>query len=226
MSEPKEPLVYIVSGDSLYNRMYLKAGWGLAFTPLEADLIQFTGGADVTPSLYGERKHATTQCDPQRDKREMVLYAQAVKHGIPMVGICRGAQFLNVMNGGKMWQDVDNHAISHTHEVLDHFSGEGYQVTSTHHQMMNPNYDEAVIIATAQETSFTEHMDGEMAHCIRYPRGTNMDTEVVFYPKTNCLCFQPHPEYGGSPEMTRKFFEYIDMFTHNSQDWVGETCAA
>lgn len=222
MSEDN-PLVYIVDGNQHYIRMYLHAGWGLAHSPMDADLIQFTGGEDVTPELYGEIVHPTTQYNPIRDKRESIIFENC-KGKIPLVGICRGGQFLNVMCGGKMWQDCDNHALHGVHEVLDHFTGQVYSATSTHHQMMRPS-DDAIIIATAQESSYVAHMDGHIQHCKNHKVGAHLDTEVCFYPEQNALCFQPHPEYLGSPEMTKKFFEYIAEYSMNPEKWRTE-CAA
>jgi gamma-glutamyl-gamma-aminobutyrate hydrolase PuuD len=105
-----------------------------------------------------------------------------------MAGICRGGQFLNVMNGGKMWQHVNNHAMAGVHPAENIKTGEVIDVTSTHHQMMRPS-EQGVILLTAslstRKETATERVLGKK----------ESDIESVFYPKTNNLCFQPHPEY-------------------------------
>jgi gamma-glutamyl-gamma-aminobutyrate hydrolase PuuD len=179
--------VYIVGGDYSIERMFIARGWELTKFPDEANLIQFTGGSDVDPSLYGEEKHARTWSDPRRDAYESHIFRQ-YENVTPMTGICRGGQFLNVMSGGRMWQDVNNHAIGGTHLAFDIVNKADYHVTSTHHQMMRPSRP-CEIIGTAVESSFresaTERNEEKM-----FP-----DIEVVYYPHTNVLCFQPHPEY-------------------------------
>jgi gamma-glutamyl-gamma-aminobutyrate hydrolase PuuD len=128
----------------------------------------------------------------------MTQFEYAFDHNIPMIGICRGGQFLNVMCGGKMWQDVDKHAIRGTHLAIDLASGEEVEVTSTHHQMMKPS-DEGILLLQA---TFIAEVRSPML--MAHMRGV----EAVLYPHYNTLCFQPHPEYGECP--TRElFFEYI-----------------
>jgi hypothetical protein len=74
----------------------------------ECDLVVFAGGADVNPALYNERAMACTTFSQSRDQEEVRVYHTARRLGLPMFGICRGAQFLHVMNGGQLWQNVNN----------------------------------------------------------------------------------------------------------------------
>lgn len=196
------PKVAIVNPNSQYVRMFQERGWEIVDKIGDADLVQFTGGEDVTPSYYGALPHPTTYCNPTRDAFEKVLFERCISLGIPMVGICRGGQFLNVMSGGAMWQDVDNHAIHGTHMLFDLDTGEVADVSSTHHQMMKPS-SEGNIIATASESSRRENVysiDG----------GFDDDVEVVYYPNTQCLCFQPHPEYPGFESCQDYYFDLIE----------------
>src|SRR5687768_16963203 len=103
--------VLTIGEDSLVNEMFMNKGWLVWDTdfnyPTNLDLICFTGGEDVTPSLYGEVKHPLTYNNPERDKHEVEYFNQFI--GIPKVGICRGGQFLNVMSGGKLHQHILGH---------------------------------------------------------------------------------------------------------------------
>lgn len=56
----------------------------------EAHLVLFTGGEDITSSLYGEKQHPLTYNNLKRDLYEMELYEEALQLGIPCCGICRG----------------------------------------------------------------------------------------------------------------------------------------
>lgn len=185
--------VLIVAGNSQYRRLFEDVlGFEITSQITEANVVCFTGGEDVSTDLYGDEKHQATSCNPARDDHELEIFTHCVQNGIPMVGICRGAQFLNVASGGRMYQHVGSHAIAGTHLLVDLETGEPIPVTSTHHQMMMP-HEEANVLAIATLGGFREWYDGNVAK-----RDTsNTDYEVVYYPGTRCLCFQPHPEFGG-----------------------------
>ena len=123
-----------------------------------------------------------------------------------MAGICRGAQFLNVMNGGKMWQHVTGHAVSKGHIATDLVSGEEVLVTSTHHQMMIPSAHGKVLAVANVAGHKYSYDKGEEG-------GVTPDIEVVFYEDTKSLCFQPHPEYVGLDHpCQRLYFDYLEQF--------------
>lgn len=180
--------VLIIDSSAAYNRLFEGMGFKLTSVLAEANLVVFTGGADVTPSLYGDKAHYTTGNSPFRDAQEKQFFKRALQADIPMVGICRGAQFLNVMSGGRMYQDVTEHCGDH--EITDLVTGEIVLVSSTHHQMMMPPRD-ALIVATSSLAGKREWFDGEIAK----KDISSEDIEVVYYRHTNSLCFQPHPEF-------------------------------
>lgn len=71
------------------------------------DGVLLSGGADIAPQLYGQASHETVKAtDPQRDAMELELARAARQAGVPMLGICRGCQMLNVAFGGTLLQDV------------------------------------------------------------------------------------------------------------------------
>lgn len=180
--------VLIVGPDRLIAEMFLKRGWELVqHLGGEPDLIQFTGGEDVDPSFYGEGKHPSTYSNPRRDAQESAIYQEYVGK-VPMAGICRGAQFLNVMNGGKLWQNVTYHAVMAGHEASCHHTGEVVHVTSTHHQMMIPSVHGKVLLTANVAGVKQSYSDQEMG-------GVSPDVEAVYYEDTKSVCYQPHPEY-------------------------------
>ncbi|HET9229505.1 MAG TPA: gamma-glutamyl-gamma-aminobutyrate hydrolase family protein, partial [Thermoanaerobaculia bacterium] len=65
------------------------------------------GGADVAPELYGEEKlNDTVDVYPERDAMEWALLDGARDAKVPVWGVCRGLQVLNVYLGGSLWQDL------------------------------------------------------------------------------------------------------------------------
>ena len=197
--------VYLPTGNLQVERMLQSFGFELTPKLLSADLVQFVGGADVSPQFYQEKPHRATRSFLDRDLKEVVAYHQALSEGIPMAGICRGGQFLHVMNGGKLWQDVDNHCRDHRVSVTGLTFPDGV-VTSTHHQMMRMpalSFDrEYSILAVASESTRKESYD-ELTECTT---GHSIDLEAVLFPETNSLCFQPHPEFKGA-EYTKDLYK-------------------
>jgi hypothetical protein len=208
----KIPIVMIVNGDGMYSHMFTDEGWIVTDRLIEADLVQFCGGADVSPYMYGEPVHPSCYLNPARDRFEAALYELCLARGIPMAGICRGGQFLNVMNKGSMWQDVTEHAIQGTHAAFDHLTGTVVRVTSTHHQMMRPASD-ALVLLTARVSNRKVRMGQSGAEIIEY-NPKQPDIEAVFYEKTRSLCFQPHPEFGGKEveDCRALYFSYIEEY--------------
>lgn len=153
----------------------------------------FWGGYDVDPQLYGKEK--SFKCGHTKlniDKAELELMRQYMKEGIPIIGICRGAQLLNVANGGILIQHIEDHTYSHYAKILDKHSVYNNQeliVSSTHHQAMVPT-NKAEILARATFKVDGVHWDNVNQE-YEYPHVN----EVVYYPETKSLCIQPHPEW-------------------------------
>lgn len=191
-----------------YTRLFQELGFTIEPSVLNdklepVDLIVFTGGEDVTPSLYGAKDHPTTFNNIHRDAIEQQIFTNAVLNNIPMVGICRGGQFLNVMSGGTMYQHVQGHTRSHS--ITDATTGEVVYVSSTHHQMMKPS-SKGVLVASSTIGGEREWFEGDV-----FMRDvSNQDIEVVYYEETKCLCFQPHPEfYGAEYEGMKMYFKSL-----------------
>ena len=180
--------VYICHGSQAYQFLFESLGFTVVDSVDQCHLVCFTGGADVSPDLYGDARHPFTYNDPYRDSVEREVFNKAQQLGRACVGICRGGQFLNVMNGGRMYQHVDRHGVSH--ELTDLETGEVIYVSSTHHQMFMPA-EQAKIVACSYLGGSREWYEGQVFKKDIADR----DYEVVYYEGTNSLCFQPHPEF-------------------------------
>lgn len=111
------------------------------------DAVVFTGGSDVDPELYGEQAHAETAGIVRlRDDAELALLRAALERDMPVLGICRGIQVLNVGMGGDLDQHLEGHRHDPPGEFLAHdvaiepdtrlgeILGERTTVMSHHHQ--------------------------------------------------------------------------------------------
>ncbi len=83
----------------------------------EFDAVILPGGGDIDPSFYGESAQAdVVDTDRELDQFQLDMAANALHHGTPILGICRGMQVLNVAAGGSL--------IQHLAATEEHFPGE------------------------------------------------------------------------------------------------------
>lgn len=89
------------------------------------DAIVFTGGQDVTPTYFGvtlsQRELEdleVTDCVKARDEAELALAVKSLEAHLPILGICRGLQLINVATGGTLYLDIEKQANSNNHKAL------------------------------------------------------------------------------------------------------------
>ncbi|SCK54255.1 gamma-glutamyl-gamma-aminobutyrate hydrolase family protein [Streptomyces sp. WMMB 322] len=104
-----------------YHRLVQRAGGCALLLPPDADEqahrivsrldgLVVSGGPDVDPARYGaERGPDCGPADPERDAWELALTRAALEQGVPLLGICRGMQVLNVSLGGTLVQHMEGH---------------------------------------------------------------------------------------------------------------------
>ncbi|HEX4214482.1 MAG TPA: gamma-glutamyl-gamma-aminobutyrate hydrolase family protein [Candidatus Dormibacteraeota bacterium] len=126
-----------------------------ADVPRYLDLVEgliLTGGSDVDPCFYGEeREPGIRQVVTDRDGFELALLGEALRRGMPVLGVCRGHQVLNVFLGGSLHQDLPVEPILHGtgtlvaayHDIdvsdpgLRRALGSRTHVNSLHHQAIS-----------------------------------------------------------------------------------------
>ena len=161
------------------------------------------GGEDISPSLYNQQpsNHTSAKSIPSnRDQIEKRMAEWAIKNGFPIIGVCRGAQLMCALSGGKLVQDVDNHFGHHPiycKEIVPGLGDSFVTASSIHHQMMIPDGVDHQLLAWPESPS-------KRSTVYRGEDGKNIETcldpnwkepEIVWFPKTKALCIQGHPEY-------------------------------
>lgn len=139
------------------------------------DLLIFTGGEDLQPSLYGKH-YPGIYGNKRRDEWEVSWFHWAVKNKVPMFGICRGMQLFTAMTGGELIPDVNAHYGTHTVFAPGNNPPE-FHVNSIHHQMCVPPAS-AVKLAWAKNLAF------------RGPK----EIEALWFPEIKAFGVQWHPE--------------------------------
>lgn len=189
--------LFVVGGSTGYASYLLNRevnmNTGITYTLVsnikDADVVMFTGGSDVSPTLYNEEYGRHTYCSERRDYEEVQAFEYCKANKIPMIGICRGMQLFNVLLGGKMIQDVTNHCGA-DHNIT--FTNGDIQIyPSIHHQMVNPNWvkPEWEIMAVSTESMSRHYLDGndESVPC-------PYEIEMMYFPEINSIGIQGHPE--------------------------------
>lgn len=80
---------------------------GRSFDPALLDGLVVGGGDDIEAHVYGGEISLDVRVDPARDRLELELLDAVVPSGKPVLGICRGAQMINVFHGGTLHADID-----------------------------------------------------------------------------------------------------------------------
>jgi putative glutamine amidotransferase len=78
-----------------------------AFRTMDGLLI--SGGADIDPARYGRPNEGSRDIEADRDELDAAAWRAAIERGLPVLGLCRGFQAINVFSGGTLLQDVDGH---------------------------------------------------------------------------------------------------------------------
>jgi putative glutamine amidotransferase len=117
----------------------------------ELDGLLLPGGWDVDPSFYGEAPdEKVVETDPELDETELSMFRQAREREIPVLGICRGQQVINVAMGGSLVQHLEGHEVrahgrSHlAHSIEVNPTSELGQAAGTHQIRVNSFHHQAI----------------------------------------------------------------------------------
>ena len=194
--------------------LFAQAGFEKADDIEDADVVVFIGGSDVAPELYNQDVHERTSFDRRRDDYEEEVYKTCVAKGKIMFGICRGAQFLHVMNGGELWQHVENHA-GNDHMIIDIDEDLRVQANSYHHQMLQANQD-IEVVAICEEQVSKKFQSPDLFLDLN-PEGKEfpheLEIEAGVYDDTKCFFVQGHPEVGNAAYKSWCLTRFNDYLT-------------
>ena len=135
------------------------------------DGLILSGGHDINPYNYGqEPSQKIGETFPERDTYEIILLEESKKRNIPILGICRGFQLINVAAGGTLYQDlslIPGNILKHnqvsnptlkTHKVeikensfISSIFGKETMVNSFHHQVIDKVANDFIVVAKASD---------------------------------------------------------------------------
>lgn len=177
------------------------------------DGLIVTGGKDVNPLWYNESPILPLgEVDPLRDEYELKLIKLATDRNIPILGICRGEQLLNVAFGGTLYQDIPsqraaNNPIKHVQQMSGEYASHAAYVT--------PGSQLAAIIGAGQQAVNTFHHQAvkDLAPGFRVAAWSadSVVEAIEAWPERPILGVQWHPEVlvGGGDTTMLKLFTFL-----------------
>lgn len=177
------------------------------------DGLVLIGGADVNPLWYEEEpREKLEEVDPVRDLYELKLIKMATDQNIPVLGICRGLQLLNVAFGGTLYQDIPSqrgdHSVKHRQDLPSSYG--------SHRVFVDANSQLATILGkdTLAVNSLHHQAIKELAPIFKataYAPDSIIEA-IDAYPNRSIMGVQWHPEaltYGGDTTMLKIFHHLI-----------------
>ncbi len=158
------------------------------------DGFVFTGGDDINPSFYGQKMlpECAEDCK-ERDSLEFALFKEVIRTDKPILGICRGMQFLNVAMGGTLYQDIPT---QHKSDIV-HRQGKPYDegvhpVNVAPYGLLYNIIGTEKLMVNSLHHQAAAQISPSLAVCASAPDGI---AEAVYAPqKRFVLGLQWHPE--------------------------------
>lgn len=169
--------------------------------------LLLSGGADVDPALFGEEPVAGLgRVSRQRDDYEIALFRAAERRRIPVLGICRGLQVVNVARGGTLWQDM---ASQLGEQYACHDQTQATEI-GTHEVLIEPGSKVAALFESTRLNTNTHHHqavksvgDGLTVSAV----AADGTIEALEDSSANIVAVQFHPER--MPDMAYFFRNWI-----------------
>ncbi len=174
--------------------------------------LLLAGGEDIDPRLYHAEPQAELEkIDPERDAVEMKLARWAVEAQMPILGICRGHQLLNVALGGTLYQDIDKEmGVQEVHDMRG--KGPNFRQQRPHPVQLAPESRLARELGAILWVNSLHHQavaqPGQGVRVIGVsPEGVIEATELVDHPFA--VTVQWHPEMLGDDPIMRRVFHLL-----------------
>lgn len=176
------------------------------------DGLLLTGGGDVDPARYGEQPIPQTEPpEAARDAIELELIDRTLSEGIPILGICRGMQVLNVARGGSLYQ----HIPAQLPGALDHNPSRRSRTDQKHPIAIEPDSHLAAILDTRRHDVNTFHHQAVkrpgrgVTIVARAEDGVPEALELPDYPFALAVQFHPERQYTTDPVVRRLFEGFV-----------------
>ncbi len=179
------------------------------FHQLKVEGIILSGGGDVHPSLYGGDLAYPGNYSPERDETEKSLLEIAIEEDIPVLGICRGMQLINVHFGGQLIQSIKTDVAN----AVDHVSTK-HRVTISEDSITSRLGANTAEVNSYHNQGFTR--DQLSTEFVPFAVSEDQTIEGIYHPKRAIAAVMWHPERSRPPiplnEILIRAFVSREMF--------------
>lgn len=171
------------------------------------DGFLLTGGHDVSPGIYGEKplEGLVDTCE-KRDEMETVVLKYAIEADKPVLGICRGIQFINASLGGSLYQDIPTQCPSGiTHHQMPPYDRPAHKVTVIKNSPLYYNLKTDQLSVNSYHHQAVKEVASGLVTMAASPDGI---VEALYKPDQHFLwAVQWHPEFSfRSDDYSQKIF--------------------
>lgn len=175
------------------------------------DALILPGGGDITPAFFGERNTGSRNIDTELDILQFQALDYALRQKLPILGICKGMQVINVAFGGTIIQDMPNAAL-HRYQNGDQYHDTGILTDSCLHTL----YGTHTIVNSAHHQCI-----GQLGNTLKPIQWCNKDhcIEAIIHEALPILGLQWHPERLNLPQISGQpiltlFASWMDASCH------------
>ena len=182
------------------------------------DGLMFSGGDDVNPDWYGEAE--SPECgdiDDERDLFELMLFKKATDRNIPIFGVCRGLQLINVAMGGSLIQDIPSeHPSDIRHSVTDDSLVPAHEITIEEGSLLADLLGATSFGVNSRHHQAIDRLAPGLRITARSADG--IPEAIEAYPIRQIMAVQFHPEINAAAGDTvqlrlfRHFVEQAELF--------------
>ncbi|QGU08722.1 Putative glutamine amidotransferase (plasmid) [Corynebacterium occultum] len=173
--------------------------------PPDLDALLLPGGGDISPHRYGQEPDPRVyNVDPEQDRLDFGMARHALHRNLPIMGICRGMQLLNVLYGGSLIQHLPTSAVKHSFQLKRKSTTLAERFTP-HEVEITPGSRLAGILGSSVWTASAHHQAvDELGEGLRIvARAADGTVEAVEDPRRSVIGVQWHPEireHGGEAQ--------------------------
>jgi putative glutamine amidotransferase len=157
------------------------------------------GGMDVDPNLYHQPNQGSDPIESEIDQLDLDVIAIALQKGIPLFGICRGLQIINVAMGGTLIQDLPSDILDHTLSSKNHIKNRGHLISIVEHRFLYDLLGNEIEVNTYHHQAIDRLADGLTISAL------SSDGVIEAVEAKNLFAVQWHPER----MVQKELFEYF-----------------
>lgn len=183
------------------------------------DGLLLAGGGDIHPDRYGGEEHAEVYgVDQQRDTFELQMVPWAISNQLPLLGICRGLQVINVALGGTLIEHLPDEIGEEIPHRLPPRQSVGHEIKLTPGSSLLEIYRQTTFSAASLHHQAIRDVAPPLTITARAPDGTIEALQLAEHPELIAVQWHPEMTAAEDPVQQRLFSAFIEICQQHRQD--------